>query len=328
MMNPSNILILHEVMSFTPQKMKWFANVMCRRMPKRSTWPALGLQIWHAADDGDQKKLSALLKGLKGLEDRADQAAEALNYQDGEWANTPFFRAVLGEHIGCARLLLAHPLVDPGLPNRLGESPFFVACETGSMDLIILLCGHPLVDINRTDNDGASPLWIAASENQEAVVAYLLAWCGVGTLEVEAATHRRRSESWSGTTPYQWALRAGHESVASLLHQYLLNPSPTRARLRRLLGLTRFDVAGLFAAAVLLCDGYFKITLHREGDDDHLSLQHNTLAGRFFGITSRLPMELQMRLCMLCYQIDGRFVRSQDLETVLPRLLGVLGPGS
>ena len=87
----------------------------------------------------------------------------------------------------------------------------------------------------------------------------------------------------------KWSKRS---KVASLLERFLANPAQTRRELRVKLAAERY------ALIVFLCDGLLKLKPAPSSS--------NPAAVRFFTITKRLPMELQMASVM-CRGLGQRF---------------------
>ncbi|EHR71460.1 ankyrin repeat-containing protein [Burkholderiales bacterium JOSHI_001] len=78
--------------------------------------------------------------------------------------------AVKGDATGIAELLLAHPQLDPGLRNPVGESALMMAALKGNLKLAKALVarGSPL------QHEGWTPLHYAASAPDEQVLRLLL----------------------------------------------------------------------------------------------------------------------------------------------------------
>ena len=63
--------------------------------------------------------------------------------------------------------------------------------------------------------------------------------------------------------------------------------------------------ASVFASVVMLCDDFFTLKLEESG----------TPEGRFYQISKKLPMELQMILCNYVYSIKRDNIPLSDRET-------------
>ena len=95
----------------------------------------------------------------------------------------------------------------------------------------------------------------------------------------------------SGYTAREIAQEMQQPEVMSLLERFVANPAQTRHELRVRLGVLDDLAAEVFALTVFLCDGLLHLKLA-----SHLA---TAAASRFFAIASKLPMELQMLLCIV-----------------------------
>ena len=96
----------------------------------------------------------------------------------------------------------------------------------------------------------------------------------------------------SGYTAREIAQEMQQPEVVSLLERFVANPAHTRHELRVRLGVLDELAAEVFALTVFLCDGLLHLKLA-----SHLATA--AAASRFFAIASKLPMELQMLLCIV-----------------------------
>jgi hypothetical protein len=94
--------------------------------------------------------------------------------------------------------------------------------------------------------------------------------------------------------------------IVEIANNCLGNPRLT-AELRKKHGIFHDKMYKLYVMILLLSQGYLDVMR------DHL----NTPMGRFFHITSSLPMELQMRLCHLYYRDPGAFLVTKQIKHVL-----------
>jgi len=96
-------------------------------------------------------------------------------------------------------------------------------------------------------------------------------------------------------TALEIAREKNHTEVVSVLERFLANPALTRFEIRANLGVLDELAAEVFALVVFLCDELlqFKSASHPATAPDHAAAS----ATRFFVISSKLPMELQMILC-------------------------------
>jgi predicted RNA-binding protein associated with RNAse of E/G family len=95
-----------------------------------------------------------------------------------------------------------------------------------------------------------------------------------------------------------------------ILTLYKDNPAKVKAVLRFKLGLSHKDAASLFLDVVMLCDGYFEFT----------DIEMNNTTFRFFLMVKKLPMELQMTLCNVCYYINKPFISMLLINNALKKI--------
>ena len=108
------------------------------------------------------------------------------------------------------------------------------------------------------------------------------------------------------------AKKNGWTEVVALLERFKENPVETRYQVRLDLGLVDEMAAEMFAIVVFLSDGLLQVT---QGDGSTTSP-----AVRFFNITRRLPLELQM---VLCYRVAGssqEIISGKDSEMAFREL--------
>jgi uncharacterized protein len=143
--------------------------------------------------------------------------------------------ALMGGAQGVADLLLAHPQLDPGLRNPVGESALMIAALKGNLPAAKALVerGSPL------QHDGWAPLHYAASAPDEKVLRLLLDR-GV-TVDAPAA---------NGSTPLMMAANYGSEASVKLLLERGANPKVRNGAGRSAADFAR--LAGRDALAALL----------------------------------------------------------------------------
>ena len=189
-------------------------------------------------------------------------------------------------HAEIVELLLAHPAINVNILNAGGATPFSLSCNHGYLLVVRLMLKDSRVDVSLADNHHCSPLWRASLHGYHEVIEWLIA-SGRDLGDLNAKGNYAGQEF----TPLEIATVCHTTEVMSLLERFMANSSITRIEVRRKLGL--LDELTLFAVTVFLCD-------------DLLQLQPatNTTSGeaaaiiRFLGIAKRVPMELQMILCL------------------------------
>ena len=200
------------------------------------------------------------------------------------------------------RLLLADPRVDPTRTDNDGRTPLHYACYNGRHEVVRLLLADPRVDPARADNSGRTPLHRACSTGHHEIVRLLLADPRVDPTHTD-------NNGWS---PLHRARDNGHAEVVSLLQGYALDPVATRFRLRCELGYPQQRAAETFACVVFASDGLLRV---RE--------TAGSKSARFFRVTLRLLMELQMLLCNRVAGLGRDNIPMKDSEAAFGRLARV-----
>jgi len=211
---------------------------------------------------------------------------------------TPFSIACECGHKEVVSLLLADPRIGLNQPNDNEATPFFMACQNGHTEVVSLLLADPRVDPNKPDDQQDTPLWFASHNGHLMAVQHLLA----SGREIDT---KRRSTFNNNTAAEQGreiATEPREEDetdeeiqrrktngplCADLIDEYERDPVPVRYRLRRQPGLREYFIGHLFALVVFHSDSFAVINERTA----------HSYTRRFFRITSRLPLDLQMVLC-------------------------------
>jgi len=238
--------------------------------------------------------------------------AATLNQPDHVNCRTPLGAACVNGHLHIAQMLLKHPLLADATLNtvdHVGVTLFNSVCEFWRRDVFCLLLGDPrlsadsvngvgaggrtalhtlclnqrfaeakmlLLDsrlapgsLNRPDNGGRTPFSLALSAG----------WLKMGKLLLATTTVDRVSFCIQTATAY----RGDFVALATRFNQ---SPREVRCQCRLAVGLAAQDATRLFAQVIFLAEGLLCVP--------------SVLAGsevRFFTISQRLPLELQMLLC-------------------------------
>ena len=198
-------------------------------------------------------------------------------------------------------VLLAHPAIKVNKRDSEGRTVFFWCCWDKDLKIVELLLKDSRVDINLEDNLGRTPLWC---------VSY---WGDVDVIKLMVASGRELNLDAKATfadnvyTAIEIAREKNKTEVVSLLERFISDQEKTRREIRLELGVVDKDAAELFAMTVFLCDDILRLRtfpLHNL----------NPPAVRFFGMISRLPMELQMIVCRRAFGSSKDRVRMADSE--------------
>jgi len=225
---------------------------------------------------------------------------------------TPFFMACQEHHKEVVSLLLADPRIDPNKPKNDGVTPFFKACQKGHNDVVSLLLADPRIDLNKPDHDHCTPLWMA-SQNGHLVIAQHLLASGkkIDTKMISTFNNKTAAEQGRRVVPRgvgdteenHTRKKTNGPLCADLIGEYERDPVAAGNRLRRLPELREYFVGHLFALVVFHSDDFVVI-----------NERASSFIRRFFRITSRLPLDLQMVLCNRVFGSPRDIILSKHSE--------------
>ena len=241
----------------------------------------VGSQLYDAAYNGSVSELSSLLRNHPEINVNWTNVSE----------ETPLHAASSYGSVEGVKLLLAHPDINVNLKNSNGKTPFSFGCEYGRVPVVRLLLKDPRVDVTLEDDWGGTPLWYASWYGEGEVIEWLVA-SGRDLGDVK----NKNGKYWDGEeyTTLEIARKNCKTEVVSVLERFMANPEHTRHELRVKLGVVDEQAAEGFALTVFLCDGLLQL---KPALTTTTTASAATDASRFFGIASKLPMELQMILC-------------------------------
>lgn len=263
-------------------------------------------QLWQAATAGN----------LDCVRELAEDPGVDVNWADKEMKRTPLYRASGHNWPAIVEYLLRNPRTLVNQQMAEGASPFFIACQGGWKDIVILLLADPRVDVELPDDHNSSPLWMAACYGQLLIVQLLLAsgrHLNPNSVSTFNDMTPAQSARWAVRQP-EWGMvgdspanrRAYGAVIGDLLDEFDRNPVQVRLRLRRLPGVREPFIGRAFALIVFLTDGFLRI---RGDSHDGFSLEE-----RFFDISSKLPLELQMVLCNRMFGSPNDIILVRDSE--------------
>ena len=151
-----------------------------------------------------------------------------------------------------------------------------------------LLLKDPRVDVTYEYHRGCTLLWYLSRDGHSGGIAWLIA-SGRDLGDVE----NKKGNDWDGKdyTALEIARKEKSSEVVAVLERFIANPAQTRHEVRVKLGVLNEVAVEVFALTVFLCDDLLQ-----------LKPALDTASTRFFIISSKLPMELQM---ILCYRAVG-----------------------
>ena len=289
-------------------------------------------------------------EGHKGIVTRmmADQRID-VNHLSNRLAS-PFLIACECGHASLVSAMMSDSRVDVALSQMEEASPFHLACQRGHLEVVQLLLEDPRVDINKPRRDDSTPIWFASQNGHLSVVQHILAsGRGVDTLKKTTFNNTTPAEQARRMVLFarnQEGPDADHARtitqgslIAALLDSYEKNLVEVTSQLRRSPGIRgnpyasplfpplrdslyitgycflsfsfsfSFDffiehfIGQAFALVVFFADGYLR---------SHTMAPAPTL--RFFHLSSRLPLELQMVLCNVMFGSAKEVVSSKTSE--------------
>lgn len=233
--------------------------------------------------------------------------SQYLNKKD-DYGYTPFWWACQNSYKKIVEILLkTDGFTSLNEKDNSGATPFHWACHDGRKEIVeILLKADGFASLNEKDNNGLTPFHHACFKNRKEIMELLLKADGFNCL------NEKDKKDW--TAFYYACLNGKREIVKLLLKQKdiiipdkLVYPSNDNNNIKQLVEsynknpslirtlLILDENIDTYRHIVFLSDNYYRIK------------QDENNSTRFFKITSRLPLELQMilihRLCGSTQQV-------------------------
>jgi len=245
-----------------------------------------------AVRNGDAKKVAELIRQDPGFKVNMDQ--DGIGY-------TLLHYACLNRS-AVIPLLLAHPDIDVNMKNKTGDTPFRLACNQGFTPCVREMLKDSRVKVNEPDKYGSTPLWSAARYGYLDIIK----WWIVSSREMDLG----KPGDVHKTDAIRAARRSGQTEIVALLKRFKENPLETRHATKVELDWYHALAAEMFALVVFVSDGLLQV-------NDTMT---TTPAARFFNITRRLPLELQMVLCCRLMGSDKEIIHGKDSEVAFKDL--------
>jgi len=222
----------------------------------------------------------------------------------------PLRLAVCRDREDLVRLLLKHPAVLVNVANVIGHTAAHLAVSAGRLPILRTLVQDARVDFTCRSDGGRSVLRYASFLASVPEIRFVLAsGRDVGPIPGPRDHAKDHSVFTQGGVC---------QGIIDLLAEFSADPVVTQHRLRVADDLVRewptAAAADLFALIILLCDRYLRIPattdLHR----------HHSPIPRFFTISNRLPLELQMVLALRARRLAQDIISTQDSEPAFRHL--------
>ena len=259
--------------------------------------------FYYAARDGLVSEVTSLLR------DHPEINVNWTNPHCEEWA--ALHVASLFGHVEVIKLLLAHPKINVNSKNIDGQTPLSFGCQVGYVSVVEELLKDPHVDVTHDDNMGRTPLWYASREGEHEVIEQLIA----SGRDLGDVKNKKEKENMHRVyTALEIAREKNQTEVVFVLERFLANPTQTGHEVRVKIGVLDALAAEIFALTVFLCDDLLQLK----------SASHPAAATRFFAMTKRLPMELQMLICHRAVGSTKQNILRKDSEVAFKSLARVL----
>ncbi|MHB1910093.1 MAG: ankyrin repeat domain-containing protein [Nitrososphaerales archaeon] len=230
---------------------------------------------------------------VKDILDRHPDVNVSFRSDPGDFSSA-LHTAAVKNNAEIIRLLLKSRKIQINQQNRFGMTALHFAAIRGNIEALKVLLKHPYVRADMIGNINRTPLRNAATEGGLEAVKWLIA-----------------SGKELGSLAFLDFFRVPKE-IETLLSQFQKNPGQVRKEVRRGLGLTQNeDIRDLFAQVVFLSDGLLRQTDYQDPKV------------RFFSISARLPLELQMILCHRTYASPKDLILIRDAEPSFRALAAV-----
>lgn len=264
------------------------------------------------------------------LEDREDiidflfkQKKLDINIKDRD-GNTPWFLAIYKKNINYVKLFFTHSEIDILAVNNNHHSAIHLASHMGCTDILRVLLSQGLNINERKANDNRTPLMTAALAGNIETVKYLLEQGADRLLkdinDASALTllAEKREEITNDSLKCLFLIGVYVlvlNGVGELNNQLNVYGAHRIEHIIAMANQTLWQTlpAELFAIVVFLCDG---LLCQKNISSGNPSLE----AARFFSISGRLPLELQMYLCNKVYHSPKEIVLIRDSETAFKNL--------
>lgn len=254
------------------------------------------------------------------LKEHPDVDVNAESHHGNRESSSLLDTACLNNNADIIKLLLAHPRIDCNIRDKNGMTPLMTACATQRVSAIRLLLSDARVNPTLHDNLGCTALWHASYNNRPESVVHLIA-------SGKNLDFGRKGEVDDGSERGRGGARTAHEiarfedwrDIIKLLDPIFEVPR-TRDQVeqnKRAVEMARVRLwrknnknpASLFSHVVFHYHEVLQVNKEKE--------DINPSAVSFFGITKRVPRELQMLITNMAYGLNQDTIRPEDSSRVM-----------
>jgi len=217
-----------------------------------------------------------------------------------------FFASIYG-HDAVVALLLSRSDIDVNKDDQDNCTAFDVTCYHDKMSCLQLLLQDPRLIIDTKHRDDESLLHYLVYNHKIDIIKWIIALSGGHNLGFRESTFDAITVSERDLDNHM------HEGI-KLLQAYRDNPDKVQFDVRIELGLKSLVIADLYTLIIFICDDL--LTIKRYSNQNTLVQQQMNSDNivRFFNITTRLPIELQMLMCHRVFDSTGSNIRSSESE--------------
>jgi hypothetical protein len=243
-------------------------------------------------------------------EDKTIQIAELLEkdpYIDINWRHPNhdgralLHMLVINRHTSTLKRILSHPHVDVNSGDDRGNTPFIWACSSHTrIEAVKILLGDSRTRINVGNLSGPTALSNALRCDNIDAIELMIA--SGRKIDCDEGDPRYSSAAWASSS---------HTLSYRLLQRFQRNPETTRRDIQKDLESGTQLIARIYALIVLIGDGYFTIRQNHRA----------SVTARFFRMTSRLPIELQMVMCHRLFNSARCVVLSSNFKRALKNFI-------
>lgn len=213
------------------------------------------------------------------------------------------------------------------LENNVGDTPLHQACrywDTHSVKVLLRTLHYDALVIK--NDDGDTPLHTAIYGHNRKATRLLLQRLSPDDIAIKcsqghtpfyaSACHDNNYDCFElllAMARIEDSLEFGRSEIPiydchDLMRDFKKDPMKTKLELIKKTGFLQMQVARCFSLVIGLCDDYF--TFNPQTDK-------NDTMNRFFQISSKLPMEIQMIICNRVFESDGETVKKADLDAAI-----------